>query len=83
MRNGVSWGSFPRYSDMKHNTRYLYSVWRNADDKLMILDGTAEECSKAMGVKRESFYVVCNRGGNGDWTILKKSVAEIRAEMEA
>jgi hypothetical protein len=65
---------------VKCNTRFLYSVWRNSDDKLMILDGTADECALAMGVKRQSFYVFCNRGGNGDWTITKKSIAEIEAE---
>jgi len=63
-----------------YNTRTRYSVWRNEDDRLMILDGTASECAKRMGTTRQFFYVIVNKGGNQIWTITKKSVAEIEAE---
>lgn len=38
----------------------LYSVWRNSDDKLLILDGTMEQCCKKMGIKRNTFYRLVN-----------------------
>lgn len=66
---------------MRCNTRYLYSVWRNSDDRLMILDGTADECAERMGMNRQSFYVICNKGGNAIWTIQKTSVSQIKAEI--
>ena len=62
------------------NRQFLYSVWRNKDDLLMILDGTAEECAKAMGIKINSFYIFASRGGNENWTITKKKIAEIEQE---
>lgn len=34
----------------------LYSVWRNSDDCLLILDGTAEQCAEAMDVSLKSFF---------------------------
>jgi len=66
---------------MRHNIRFLYSVWRNSDDKLMILDGNAEECAAAMGVTMATFRTFCNKGGNGDWTITKKSIREIENDI--
>ena len=66
---------------MNHKPRYLYSVWRNSDDKLMILDGTAEECAEIMNMSRQSFYkMVCMGGCNESWTILKSSREQIKAE---
>lgn len=62
------------------NHRFLYSVWRNRDDSLVILDGTAEECATAMGIKINSFYIFASRGGNGDWTITKQSIAQVEME---
>ena len=35
--------------------RYLYSVWRNSDDRLMILDGTASQCAAALNIREDSF----------------------------
>ena len=34
----------------------LYSVWLNSDDRLLILDGTAEQCAEEMGVAVNAFY---------------------------
>lgn len=66
---------------MKCNTRFLYSVWRNRDDKLMILDGTADECAEAMGCTRQNFYRYCNEN-NHLWTIQKRSIREIEEEAK-
>lgn len=66
---------------MNHKPRYLYSVWRNSDDMLMILDGTADQCAQIMGISRQTFYkIVCWGGSNESWTILKNSVEEILTE---
>ena len=81
MRNGTRGISSSRDQCMKPNTRFLYSVWRNEDDRLMILDGTADECARIMQMERGSFYRICNGGGNGAWTVMKESVEEIQLEM--
>ena len=63
---------------MNHKPRYLYSVWRNSDDTLLILDGTADECAKVMEVSRTTFYKIITYGGaNKSWTVTKCSIAEI------
>lgn len=67
---------------MKANTRFLYTVWRNSDDRLMILDGTADECAQAMNIQRGTFYIYLSRGC-GEWTIVKKSICEIQADINA
>lgn len=59
------------------NRRFLYSVWRNEDDSLVILDGTAVECAKAMGVTKNTFYILASDGGNAKWTIKKNSLKKI------
>lgn len=33
-----------------------YSVYERATDKPVMIYGTAEECSRAMGITRNSFY---------------------------
>lgn len=70
---------------MQHNG-YLFSVYRNRDDKLMILDGTAKECARVMGFKQlSSFYVILTvKGGQtGKWTVIKTSREQIAAETES
>ena len=62
----------------------LYSVWRNSDDKLLILDGTADECGAKLGINRNSFYrLVCsvNKGYGSMYTIRK--IRREEAEREA
>ena len=34
----------------------LYTVYNNKTDMPIIIDGTAEECAKAMGMTLSSFY---------------------------
>ena len=65
-------------------TSVLYSVWRNSDDKLLILDGTADECCARLGINRNSFYrLVCsvNKGYGNVYTIRK--IRREEAEREA
>lgn len=69
---------------MQHNG-YLFSVYRNKDDKLIILDGTARECARAMGLSRtSSFYVILKvRGGQTEkWTIIKTPREVVAAQVE-
>ena len=67
---------------MTHKTKARYSVWRNADDRLMILDGTSSECAERIGITRHAFYVMINSGGNQVWTVRKATLEEIEAEQE-
>ena len=65
----------------------LYSVWRNSDDQLLILDGTADECCKVLGITRQSFYrLVCakkNAGYGYAYTIRKISREQSKREEES
>lgn len=51
--------------------RFLYSVWKNQDDSLVIFEATASDCARAMGIKRNAFYRMSKHGGNSVWTIMK------------
>ena len=42
----------------------LYSVWRNKDDELLILDGTMEQCCERLGISRWHFYKIVNSEKN-------------------
>lgn len=58
---------------MKNNHVYLYSLYRNSDDKLMILDGRGSECARLMGVTYQWFYKLMMKGGsNKKWTIIRR-----------
>jgi hypothetical protein len=43
----------------------MYSVYDNATDMPIIIDGTAKECAAAMGVRLQSFYRTVTRQKNG------------------
>lgn len=50
----------------------VYTVWNNRTDELVICDGTAPECAKAMGIKVGSFFSIITGTKNGrysKWTI--------------
>ena len=40
-------------------TRYLYTVYVNGTEKPLIVDGTASECAKVMGLTNESCFRYC------------------------
>ena len=68
-------------TDPTYHKQVLYSVWNNFTDEVIIIDGTAEQCAKAMGIKLESFYTAsmkASRGKNLKWTIEKKVLRERR-----
>ena len=62
----------------KHqHPKILYSIWRNLDDQLIILDGTADECCALLGIPRKTFYEELSRtGGNGKKYTIKKILYE-------
>lgn len=58
---------------------YLYSVWNNFTDELIILDGTARQCADAMGISFKSFHSLKTRMNQGKlkkWTIEISEVDE-------
>lgn len=46
---------------MKRKGYVAYSVWNNKTDDIVIIDGTAEECAKAMGVTTKSFFTIVSK----------------------
>lgn len=61
--------------------KYLYSVYRTENDELILLDATAEQCAKRIGVTRNYIYrLICDGGVGTIWTIVKNSVEEVWAE---
>ena len=63
---------------------YLYSVWRNSDDRLMILDGTMRECLMVMGITRSFFYrFMCEYNGrNSKWTVTRSTTEEVQKDEQ-
>lgn len=63
----------------------LYSIWRNSDDRLLILDGTVEECSKVLGITMRSFVERLSRVGGDQkmYTIRKIRREESEREEES
>ena len=55
--------------------KYLYSVWNNYTDELIILDGTVKQCADAMGISYKSFHTIRTRLKQGT---LKKWTIEMR-----
>ena len=68
----------------KRKPAMLYSVWRNSDDQLLILDGTAEACADILGIHVNTFYWLVSmtkNAGHGIYTIRK--IDRRTAEKEA
>ena len=65
--------------------KYLYSIWRNEDDQLLILDGTSEQCCEILGIPKKTFYEELSRtGGKGKkYTIQKIRYKDAMRESEA
>ena len=64
----------------------LYSVWRNSDDQLLILDGTAKECAAKLKITEQSFRRIAgssDKNGYGNaYTITKIRKRDLIAEEE-
>lgn len=61
---------------------YLYSVWRNSDDRLLILDGTAEQCAKVMGIKLDTFWRFTTNKHGTAYTVQKIRRDDAKREEE-
>ena len=62
----------------------LYSVWRNSDDRLLILDGTAEDCCSVMGITKHSFYrLMCASCKDDRYTIRKITKKQSKREEDS
>ena len=64
---------------------YRYTVYNNRTDELVILDGTAQECARAMNLTIASFYSAVSRAESGQakrWFILKEFADDIEREEE-
>lgn len=63
-----------------------YTVYNNLTDLPVIVDGTAQEAARAMGLKgADSFYCIVTRvrqGTNRKWTIIKTSRKELNEYVE-
>lgn len=66
-------------------SRYFcrYTVYDNRTDFPVVVDGTADECARALKRSRNSFYCLVNRvhkGKNKRYTILSRMVDEEEPE---
>ena len=68
---------------MSSNNHYFYTVYRNSDDMLIVLDAHPAEAIRLMKVKPNTFYrILALFGGrNRMWTILKADRKEIEEQM--
>ena len=68
----------------RDNHTYLYTLYRNKDDKLLILDGRGYECAEAMGISYQWFYkLMCKKGGrNSKWTVTRRRKGEEEEEED-
>ena len=62
--------------------KWLYSIYRNSDDKLLALDVPIHEAARITGMQKGSIYCLFAKHGgiNRVWTITKKSIAEVEKE---
>lgn len=68
-------------SGWKKGKTNLYSIWKNSDDSLVILDGSAQQCADRLGVTLNSFYrIVCGASCKGTYTIQKISSDKAKRE---
>ena len=61
----------------------VYSVWNNATDEVVIIDGTPAECSRAMGISVQSFHSLVTRtrqGKHQKWTFEKNVIRRMEGE---
>jgi len=68
---------------MSNNNHYFYTVYRNSDDKLIVLDAHPAEAIRLMKVKPNTFYRILSLfgGRNRMWTIIKTDRKEIEEQM--
>ena len=69
-------------SRRKKKPTTLYSLWRNSDDRLLILDGTAEDVCAILGLKSKSFYEIMSRTGGDMEAYTIRKIRREDAERE-
>lgn len=68
---------------MRDNNTYVYTLYRNKGDQILVFDGKGAECAKAMGVTYQWFYKLMTKGGkNRKWTIERRKKNEIEEDGE-
>lgn len=71
----------------KGNYSIVYSVWRNKDDRLLILDKPAKECAQILGIAEQSFRRIAgssDKNGYGNaYTITKARIEQVKREEES
>ena len=71
----------------KGNFNIVYSVWRNSDDLLLILDKSAKECAQILGIAEQSFRRIAgspDKNGYGNaYTIRKARIEQVKREEES
>ena len=61
-------------------TMKRYTIYNNKTDFPVIVDGTAAECAKAMGIKFKSFHSIATRARKGEikkWAVLTMDEEEL------
>jgi hypothetical protein len=56
-----------------HNIRY--SIWRNSDDALLIIDATTEQCCNIVGITPKTLWNLASAGGSDKYTIQKTFIS--------
>ena len=63
-----------------------YSVYLNKTDMPIIIDGTADECAKALGRSRSSFYCMVGRvrsGRNKKYSVYQRMLDAPDEDLES
>ena len=63
---------------------WLYSVWRNSDDQLVVLDGTVDQCCEMMGISKQYFFHISNDRlkKTNTFTIKRIRASELESEVD-
>lgn len=55
----------------RNSQKIRYSIWRNSDDALLILDGTTEQCCDIVGISPKTLWNIASAGGSDKYTVQK------------
>ncbi len=67
-----------------HNPKYLYSLYRNSDDRLMAFDTDIHEIARIAGfanAKSVIWMFATHKNINKKWTITRELVKNVEAEV--
>ena len=62
---------------------WYYTIYRNSDDRILCFDVPLKEAAKIMGWKPKSLQQMYSRskGRSRDYTIIRRTMKEIRRDM--